>query len=171
MEKIDSSPRKAIAEDVQLGKNVRISDFVNLYGCTIGDETKVGAFVEVQKQAYIGNRCKIGSHSFVCEGVTIEDECFIGHHVCFINDRYPQATTEGGQLQNEADWQVIPTLVRRRASIGSGAIIMCGVTIGEEATIGAGAVVTSDVDPRTVVVGVPTRVLRNHNNKDSHSAE
>jgi acetyltransferase-like isoleucine patch superfamily enzyme len=151
----------AISEDVSLGPGVRIfhPELVNLYGCTIGADTKIGAFVEIQKGASIGAHCKISSHTFICEGVTIEDEVFVGHGVMFINDRYPRATT-GGRLQTEADWQVIPTLVKRGASIGSGAVIMCGVTIGERALIGAGAVVTHDVPPRTVVAGVPARFIR-----------
>jgi acetyltransferase-like isoleucine patch superfamily enzyme len=132
-------------------------DLVNLYGCDVGDETKIGAFVEIQKNATIGARCKISSHTFICEGVAIEDEVFVGHGVMFINDRYPRATTAGG-LQTEADWSVIPTRVRNGASIGSGAVIMCGVTIGERALIGAGAVVTHDVPADAVVAGVPARV-------------
>lgn len=151
-----------IAPDVQLGPNVKIYDFVNLYGCVIGEETKIGAFVEIQKNARIGARCKISSHTFVCEGVTIEDECFVGHHVCFINDRYPRATAGQGQLQTEADWQVVPTHVGRGASIGSGAVILCGIKIGAGATIGAGAVVTRDVAPGAIVAGVPARLLRFH---------
>ena len=149
-----------IAKDVVLGKDVRIfqPDLVNLYGCKIGDETRIGAFVEIQKNAIIGARCKISSHSFLCEGVTIEDEVFVGHGVLFINDRYPQATT-GGKLLTEADWKVVPTLVRRGASIGSGAIVMCGITIGEGALVGAGAVVTRDVPAKAVVAGVPARVM------------
>lgn len=149
-----------ITSDVQLGRDVRIYDFVNLYGCTIGDESKIGTFVEIQKKARIGARCKISSHTFICEGVVIEDDCFIGHHVCFTNDRFPRATAPGGALQTEADWQVIPTRVCRGASIGSGAVILCGVTIGAEAMIGAGAVVTTDVAPGAVVAGVPARLLR-----------
>ena len=149
-----------ITPDVQLGRDVRIYDFVNLYGCTIGDESKIGTFVEIQKKAHIGARCKISSHTFICEGVVIEDDCFIGHHVCFTNDRFPRATAPGGALQTEADWQEIPTRVCRGASIGSGAVILCGVTIGAEAMIGAGAVVTSDVAPGAVVAGVPARLLR-----------
>ena len=149
-----------ITPDVQLGRDVRIYDFVNLYGCSIGDESKIGTFVEIQKNAQIGARCKISSHTFICEGVVIEDDCFIGHHVCFTNDRFPRATAPGGALQTEADWQVIPTRVCRGASIGSGAVILCGVTIGAEAMIGAGAVVTSDVAPGAVVAGVPARLLR-----------
>jgi UDP-2-acetamido-3-amino-2,3-dideoxy-glucuronate N-acetyltransferase len=147
-----------IAPDVILGRDVRIYDFVNLYGCRIGDETRIGTFVEIQKNATIGARCKISSHTFICEGVTIEDDCFIGHHVCFINDRYPRATANGRPLA-EDDWQVLPTRVARGASIGSGAVILCGVTIGERATIGAGAVVTRDVEPGATVAGVPARLL------------
>lgn len=153
----DRGPLQRIADDVRLGRDVRIYDFVNLYGCTIGDGSKIGTFVEIQKNAHVGARCKISSHTFICEGVTIEDDCFIGHHVCFINDRHPRATTAGA-LQTEADWSVIPTRVRRGASIGSGAVILCGVTIGEGALVGAGAVVTRDVPPRAVVAGVPARV-------------
>jgi acetyltransferase-like isoleucine patch superfamily enzyme len=147
--------------NVQFGENVRVfqPDLVNLYGCEIGDETKVGAFVEIQKNAKVGARCKISSHTFICEGVTIEDEVFVGHGVMFINDREPRATVDG-TLQTEADWAVIPTLVRRGASIGSGAVIMCGVTIGERALIGAGAVVTKNVPAGAVVAGVPARLFR-----------
>lgn len=150
-----------IAPDVKMGKGVQIHhpDLVNLYGCTIGDETKIGAFVEIQKNAVVGARCKVSTHSFICEGVTLEDEVFIGHGVLFTNDRYPRATTEG-RLQTEADWVVVPTLVKRRASIGSAAVILCGVTIGAGAIVGAGAVVTGDVPDHAVVVGVPARVLR-----------
>ncbi len=148
-----------IAPTVRLGRDVSIHhpDLVNLYGCEVGDETKIGAFVEIQKNASIGRRCKISSHTFVCEGVTIEDEVFVGHGVMFINDKHPRATV-AGRLQTEADWQVVPTLVQRGASIGSGAVIMCGVTIGAEALIGAGAVVTRDVPAGAVVAGVPARV-------------
>ncbi len=150
-----------IAPSVRLGKGVVIHqpDLVNLYGCEIGDDTKVGAFVEIQKNARIGARCKISSHSFVCEGVTIEDEAFIGHGVMFINDRHPRATAADGALQTEADWACVPTLVKRGASIGSGAVILCGVVIGERALVGAGAVVTKDVPPGAVVAGVPARAL------------
>lgn len=150
-----------IAADVRLGRGVVIHhpQLVNLYGCTIGDETKIGTFVEVQKNVAIGARCKISSHSFLCEGVTIEDEVFVGHGVMFINDRYPRATTAAG-LQTEADWQVVPTLVRRGASIGSGAVVLCGVTIGAQAIVGAGAVVTHDVPPGAIVAGVPARLRR-----------
>jgi acetyltransferase-like isoleucine patch superfamily enzyme len=147
-----------IAPDVILGRDVKIYDFVNLYGCRIGDETRIGTFVEIQKNATVGARCKISSHTFICEGVTIEDDCFIGHHVCFINDRYPKAAANG-RPQSEEDWQVVPTLVARGASIGSGAVILCGVTIGERAIIGAGAVVTRNVAPAATVAGVPARLL------------
>jgi acetyltransferase-like isoleucine patch superfamily enzyme len=152
-----------IAPDVRLGKNVRVHAFVNLYGCTIGDDTRVGTFVEIQKNVTIGARCKISSHTFVCEGVVIEDEAFIGHGVMFINDRDPRATNADGSAQTEADWAVVPTRVGRRASIGSGAVILCGVTIGEGALVGAGAVVTKDVPAGVVVVGNPARVLRQRN--------
>src|SRR5262245_7019555 len=148
-----------VAPTVRLGRNVMIRhpDLVNLYGCEVGDETKIGAFVEIQKNATIGARCKISSHTFICEGVDIEDDVFVGHGVMFINDRYPRATT-GGALQTEADWKVIPTRIRKGASIGSGAVIMCGVTIGERALVGAGAVVTHDVPADAVVAGVPARL-------------
>jgi len=151
----------SIADDVKLGKNVKIYNFVNLYGCEIGDNSKIGTFVEIQKGATIGKNCKISSHTFICEGVHIEDNCFIGHNVTFINDKYPRATTESGELQSEKDWVCIPTYVRRGASIGSSATILCGVTIGEGAIVGAGAVVTKDVPPYTVVAGVPARVKGN----------
>jgi UDP-2-acetamido-3-amino-2,3-dideoxy-glucuronate N-acetyltransferase len=149
-----------IAPDVRLGRDVKIFGFANLYGCSIGDETRIGCFVEIQKSASIGARCKISSHSFVCEGVTIEDEVFIGHHVCFTNDLRPRACRPDGELQTEEDWAVVPTLVQRRASIGSGAVILAGVTIGEGAIVGAGAVVTKDVSPRTIVAGNPAHVIR-----------
>jgi acetyltransferase-like isoleucine patch superfamily enzyme len=150
-----------IAADVVLGTGVRIlqPDLVNLYGCSIGDDTKIGAFVEIQKNAIVGARCKISSHTFVCEGVEIEDECFIGHGVMFTNDVYPTAVNQDGTLQTEADWQVIKTKVRRRASIGSNATIIAGVTIGEGALVGAGAVVTKDVPEFAIVAGVPARVI------------
>jgi len=150
-----------IAPDVVLGEGVTIHHptLVNLYGCRIGDETKIGTFVEIQKNAVIGRRCKISSHTFICEGVTIEDGVFVGHGVMFINDRRPRATTDG-ELQTEKDWAVVPTRVRRGASIGSGVTILCGVTIGEDAMIGAGAVVTHDVAPGETVAGVPARVMR-----------
>ncbi len=149
-----------IAPDVKLGKDVKIYAFVNLYGCEIGDETKVGTFVEIQKGAYIGKRCKISSHTFICEGVTIEDECFIGHGVMFINDKYPRSTTGGGALQTEADWSVTPTRIKKGASIGSNATILCGVTIGEGAMVGAGSVVTHDIPDGAIVAGVPARLVR-----------
>ena len=146
--------------DVNLGRNVVIFDFVNLYGCTIGDNTKVGTFVEIQKNAVIGKNCKISSHTFICEGVHIEDGVFVGHNVTFINDKIPRATNESGALQSGEDWEVVPTYVKRGASIGSSATIMCGVTIGERAIVGAGAVVTKDVPPDTVVAGVPAKIVR-----------
>lgn len=151
---------KRIADDVKLGKDVVIYDFVNLYGCEIGDNTRVGPFVEIQKNARIGANCKISTHTFICEGVTIEDNVFIGHNVTFINDLYPRATNEAGELQNKADWDLQPTLVRRGASIGSSATILCNVTIGENAIVGAGSVVTKDVAPNTIVAGNPARVIR-----------
>ena len=150
-----------IAKNVNLGNGVQIfqPDLVNLYGCTIKDDTKIGAFVEIQKNAVVGKRCKISSHTFICEGVTIEDEVFVGHGVIFINDRYPRATTENGRLKTEADWKPVPTVVKHRASIGSGAVIMCGVTIGENAVIGAGSVVTKDVAADSVVCGNPAKEM------------
>jgi len=149
-----------IASDVRIGSNVKFSKFVNLYGCVVGDDTKIGAFVEIQKNARVGKRCKISSHTFICEGVTIEDEVFIGHNVTFVNDTFPRATTAAGSLQTEADWRVETTLVKRGASIGSGATILANVVIGEHALIGAGAVVTKDVPARAVVAGNPGRVVR-----------
>lgn len=149
----------SIAPDVKLGQGVRLAKFINLYGCEIGDETKIGTFVEVQKNATIGKRCKISSHTFICEGVTIEDNVFIGHGVTFINDRYPRATA-GGQLQTEADWKVERTLVKKGASIGSGATILANTTIGENAIVGAGSVVTKDVPANTIVAGNPAKILR-----------
>ena len=154
-----------IAPDVKLGHNVKIYAFVNLYGCEIGDESKIGTFVEIQKGAFIGKRVKVSSHSFICEGVTIEDEVFIGHGVMFINDKYPHATTDEGQLQTEADWICTPTFIKRGASIGSNATILCGVTVGEYASVGAGSVVTHDVLPGAIVAGNPARVIRT--NKES----
>src|SRR5438105_13815015 len=159
-ERADPSNYVRIAPYVRLGRNVAIHCFVNLYGCTIGDDTRIGAFVEIQKNVVVGARCKVSSHSFLCEGVTVEDDCFIGHHVCFINDAYPRATSAGGAPQTEQDWQVVPTRVCRGASIGSGAVILCGVTIGAGALVGAGAVVTRDVAAREIVAGVPSRVIR-----------
>ena len=153
------STRK-IASNVDLGENVVLQDFINLYGCRIGDNTKIGPFVEVQRNAAVGRNCKIQSHCFICEGVTIEDEVFVGHGVMFINDRYPRAVTEAGALQTEADWSVVRTLVRKGASIGSNATILCGVTVGEGAIVGAGSVVTKDVPARTIVAGNPAKVIR-----------
>ncbi|HYM00827.1 MAG TPA: acyltransferase [Blastocatellia bacterium] len=149
-----------IAPDVKLGKEVKLSKFINLYGCEVGDNTKIGAFVEVQKNATIGKNCKISSHTFVCEGVTIEDEAFIGHSVTFINDSYPRATTDGGQMQTEQDWKVERTIVKKGASIGSGSTILANVIIGEKAIVGAGSVVTKDVPANAIVAGNPAKVLR-----------
>ena len=151
---------RCISPDVVLGKNVTISDFTNLYGCTIGDGTKVGAFVEIQKGASIGKNCKISSHSFVCEGVTIRDNVFVGHNVTFINDKYPRATKADGGLQTEEDWDVVPTLVEKGASIGSSVTILCGVTIGAGAMVGAGSVVTRDIPAWEIWVGNPARFLK-----------
>jgi acetyltransferase-like isoleucine patch superfamily enzyme len=151
---------KNIAPDVKLGKDVRIFAFTNLYGCDIGDETKIGTFVEIQKGAKVGRRCKISSHSFICEGVTIEDEVFVGHNVTFINDKFPRATAVNGELQTEKDWVCTPTHVKRGASIGSGSTLLCGVTVGEFAIIGAGSVVTKDVPARAIVAGNPARAMR-----------
>ena len=150
----------SIAPDVKLGEGVKLSKFINLYGCEIGDETKIGAFVEIQKNASVGKRCKISSHTFICEGVTIEDNVFIGHGVTFINDSYPRSTTAGGGLQTEADWKVEKTVVKKGASIGSGATILSNISIGENAIVGAGSVVTKNVPPNTIVIGNPARLLR-----------
>ena len=154
------SSHNCISDDVKLGKDVRLSQFINLYGCEIGDQTKIGAFVEIQKDASVGTCCKISSHTFVCEGVTIEDNVFIGHGVMFLNDTYPRATTLQGGLQTEADWKVERTLVKKGASIGSGATILPNITIGEDAIVGAGSVVTKDVPPNAIVAGNPARILR-----------
>jgi acetyltransferase-like isoleucine patch superfamily enzyme len=156
-----------ISPDVRLGQNVKLSKFINLYGCEIGDETKIGAFVEVQKNARIGKRCKISSHTFICEGVTVEDNVFIGHSVTFINDAYPRAANLDGTLQTEKDWKVERTLVKKGASIGSGSTILCKVTIGENAIVGAGSVVTKDVPANTIVAGTPARILRSLDQKIS----
>jgi acetyltransferase-like isoleucine patch superfamily enzyme len=150
----------SISEDVKLGKDVKLSKFINLYGCSIGNNTKIGAFVEVQKNAVIGKNCKISSHTFICEGVTIEDNVFIGHNVTFINDTYPRATAQDGKMQTEADWTVESTLVKKGASIGSGSTILANITIGENAIIGAGSVVTKNVPPNLIVAGNPARVKR-----------
>jgi len=149
-----------IADDVKLGATVRLSRFINLYGCEIGDETKIGAFVEIQKNARVGKRCKISSHTFICEGVVIEDNVFIGHGVTFTNDAYPRATTAAGAVQTEADWMVEPTVIRKGASIGSGATILSNISVGENAIVGAGSVVTKDVPPNSIVAGNPARILR-----------
>jgi acetyltransferase-like isoleucine patch superfamily enzyme len=156
----------SIAPDVKLGRNVRMAKFINLYGCSVGDNCKIGAFVEIQKNATVGNNCKISSHSFICEGVTIEDNVFVGHGVMFINDSYPRATTNNGALQTEADWKVERTIVRKGASIGSGATILANVTIGENALIGAGSVVTKDVPANAIVAGNPARVFRYMESKE-----
>jgi acetyltransferase-like isoleucine patch superfamily enzyme len=149
-----------VTPDVKLGKDVRLSQFINLYGCEIGDETKIGAFVEIQKNARVGRRCKVSSHTFICEGVTIEDNVFVGHGVTFINDTFPRAATASGELQTEKDWKVEPTLVKKGASIGSGSTILCNVVIGEHALVGAGSVVTRDVPAHALVAGNPARVIR-----------
>src|SRR5579864_5954184 len=150
----------SIAPDVQLGENVRLSKFINLYGCTVGANTKIGAFVEIQKKATVGQNCKISSHTFICEGVAIEDNVFVGHSVTFINDSYPRATAPGGELQTESDWKVEPTRVKKGASIGSGSTILANVTIGENALVGAGSMVTRDVPDNAIVAGNPARILR-----------
>jgi acetyltransferase-like isoleucine patch superfamily enzyme len=156
-----------IAPDVRLGADVKLSKFINLYGCEIGDGTKIGAFVEIQKNAIVGRNCKVSSHTFVCEGVTIEDEVFVGHSVTFINDSYPKATTSDGQLQTEQDWAVERTVIKRGASIGSGSTILSKITVGEHAIIGAGSVVTKDVPPYAIVAGNPAKVLRYQESKVS----
>jgi len=162
----DAANTQFVADDVVLGKKVYISKFVNLYGCTIGDNTKIGAFVEVQKNAHIGKNCKISSHTFICEGVSIADDVFIGHNVTFINDKFPHATNGTGTLQNEKDWKVEQTMVKKGASIGSGATILCGIIIGENAIVGAGSVVTKNVEPNTIVAGNPATFKRStHDNR------
>jgi acetyltransferase-like isoleucine patch superfamily enzyme len=165
-----SEMHQRIASDVKMGKGVRIYAFANLYGCEIGDEVKIGTFVEIQKGAKIGKRCKISSHTFVCEGVILEDEVFVGHNVTFINDLYPRATNIDGELQTEADWACVPTLVKRGASIGSGAVLLCGITVGERAIIGAGSVVTKNVPPHTIVAGNPARVIRTLHHEQPHAS-
>ncbi|HXX71019.1 MAG TPA: acyltransferase [Candidatus Acidoferrum sp.] len=154
------NPYLSIAPDVKLGRDVKLSKFINLYGCEVGDESKIGAFVEIQKNASVGKRCKISSHTFICEGVTIEDNVFIGHGVMFINDSYPRATAADGNLQTEADWKVERTVVKKGASVGSGATILSNVVIGENAIVGAGSVVTKDVPANTIVAGNPAGILR-----------
>jgi acetyltransferase-like isoleucine patch superfamily enzyme len=151
---------RKIASNVVIGVNVTLNDFINLYGCKIDDNTKIGPFVEVQKNAFIGKRCKISSHTFICEGVTIEDDVFVGHGVMFINDKYPRSTSETGELQTEDDWEVMPIVVKQGASIGSNATLLCGITVGSGAIIGAGSVVTRDVPDNTIVAGNPARVVR-----------
>jgi acetyltransferase-like isoleucine patch superfamily enzyme len=160
---------QCIAPSVKLGKDVKLSKFINLYGCEIGDGTKIGAFVEIQKNSTIGKNCKISSHTFVCEGVSIEDGVFIGHNVAFINDSYPRAVTEGGEMQTEADWKVERTTIKKGASVGSGSTILANVTVGENALVGAGSVVTKDVPPNAIVAGNPARVLRYINKNDSRN--
>lgn len=157
---MDHGPFNAIAPDVKLGKDVKLAKFINLYGCSVGDGTKIGTFVEVQKNATIGANCKIQSHTFICEGVHIGDNVFIGHNVTFINDKYPRATNPGGGLQTEADWAVVPTRIEDDASVGSSVTILCGVTIGRGAIVGAGSVVTKDVPPGVIVAGNPARILK-----------
>jgi UDP-2-acetamido-3-amino-2,3-dideoxy-glucuronate N-acetyltransferase len=162
----NKSDTRRVAPTVILGKDVKLGDFINLYGCTIDDGTKIGPFVEIQKNAFVGKNCKIQSHTFICEGVTIEDEVFVGHGVMFINDKYPRSTTESGGIQTEPDWKVIPTVIKKRASIGSNAAILCGLTVGEGAIVGAGSVVTRDVAAGTIVAGNPARVIRKLGSKE-----
>ena len=156
----EATNTRKIAPDVKLGRNIKIYDFVNLYGCEIGDNSKIGTFVEIQKGAKIGRNCKISSHTFICEGVTINDNVFVGHHVVFINDPYPHSTNEDGKVQTDDDWICVPTQVEKGASIGSNATLMCGITVGENAIVGAGSVVTEDVPENTIVAGNPARILR-----------
>jgi UDP-2-acetamido-3-amino-2,3-dideoxy-glucuronate N-acetyltransferase len=167
---MNDSPTIRISPDVKLGKNTRVFAFVNLYGCEIGDDTKIGTFVEIQKGVKVGNRCKISSHSFLCEGVTLEDEVFLGHNVTFINDLYPRSTNASGRLQSEADWACVPTVVKRGASIGSSATLLCGITVGEGAIVGAGSMVTKDVPPYTVVAGNPARVIKKLQIEEVHES-
>jgi UDP-2-acetamido-3-amino-2,3-dideoxy-glucuronate N-acetyltransferase len=166
---LSQQPYQQIAPDVKLGKDVSIFGFTNLYGCEIGDDVKIGTFVEIQKGVRIGNRCKISSHTFICEGVIVEDEVFIGHNVTFINDRYPRATNGDGGLQTETDWKCTRTVVKRGASIGSGTTLLCGVTIGEHAMVGAGSVVTKDVPPGAIVAGNPARVMKPLPRKEAYA--
>jgi len=166
----DDMELQSIAPDVKLGKNVKLSKFINLYGCCIGDNTKLGAFVEIQKNANVGRNCKISSHTFICEGVTIDDNVFIGHNVTFINDKYPRATNNNGELQSEADWKVEATLVKKGASIGSGATILSNVTIGENAIVGANSLVTKDVPPNCIVAGNPAHILRKFESRKQEGA-
>jgi len=156
---VNNNELNCISADVKLGENVKLSKYINLYGCIIGDNTKIGSFVEIQKGVTVGKNCKVQSHTFICEGVTIEDEAFIGHGVMFINDKVPRSTT-GGALQTEVDWRVIPTVVKKGASLGTGSTVMCGITIGENAVVGAGSMVLKDVPANTVVVGNPAKVIR-----------
>ena len=158
---------KNISSDVKIGKDVLIYDFVNLYGCEIGDRTKIGTFVEIQKGVQIGRNCKISSHTFICEGVTIEDNVFVGHNVTFINDLFPRATNEEGRLKGDGDWECIPTIIKSGASIGSSATLLSGITVGENAIIGAGSVITKDVPPNTIVAGNPARVMRGIKDQDA----
>lgn len=149
-----------VADDVKLGKNIMLTKFINLYGCEIGNNSRIGAFVEIQKNAFIGSNCKISSHTFICEGVTVEDNVFIGHNVTFINDLYPRSTTDSGELQTEADWKCGSTIIKKGASIGSSSTLLCGITVGENAIVGAGSMVTKDVPPGTIVAGNPARILK-----------
>ena len=167
---MSKSKYTCISEDVQLGKNVKLSKFINLYGCRIDENTKIGAFVEIQKNVSVGKNCKISSHTFICEGVTIEDNVFVGHNVTFINDLFPRATTEDGRLQNDEDWKCIPTIVKSGASIGSSATLLCGITVGENAIVGAESIVTKDIPPNTIVAGNPAQVLRKIENKGVRKA-
>jgi UDP-2-acetamido-3-amino-2,3-dideoxy-glucuronate N-acetyltransferase len=167
---MSKSKYTCISEDVQLGKNVKLSKFINLYGCRIDENTKIGAFVEIQKNVSVGKNCKISSHTFICEGVTIEDNVFVGHNVTFINDLFPRATTEDGRLQNDEDWTCIPTIVKSGASIGSSATLLCGITVGENAIVGAESIVTKDIPPNTIVAGNPAQVLRKIENKGVRKA-
>jgi len=169
--KVEPIVTQKIAPDVKLGRDVKICDFVNLYGCEIGDRSKIGPFVEIQKGAKVGKNCKISSHTFICEGVTIENNVFIGHNVTFINDVYPRAITEDGRLQTDDDWVCVPTVVKQGASVGSSATLLCGITIGENAVVGAGSVVTKDVPANTIVAGNPARILRKINRAKGRTNE